>query len=84
MTWTEVKQLIRASGLKHSILNKGGAYEMVHVEKPNGPFIIDTHLYAYEPQNWEDRLQRVGIAVPNQLELFGAPEQRTTNPETRP
>lgn len=70
MTWDEVKQLIRQSGLKHSILNKGGECETVHVEKPNGPFIIDSHLYRYEPQNWEDRLQRVGIEVPQQLELF--------------
>lgn len=70
MTWDEVKQLIRQSGLKHSILNKGGECEAVHVEKPNGPFIIDSHLYRYEPQNWDDRLQRVGIEVPQQLDLF--------------
>lgn len=70
MTWEDVKQLIRKSGLKHSILNKGGECETVHVERPDGPWIIDVHLYRYEPQYWERQLKRVRIEVPKQLEMF--------------
>lgn len=67
MTWNEVKQLVRKSGLRHSILNKGGAYETIEVEKSEAGFIISSYLYRYEPENWNDRLQRVGIAVPQRL-----------------
>jgi hypothetical protein len=83
MTWTEVKQLVRQSGLKHSTLNKGGACAMVHVEKHEGGFITDAFLFAYEPHYWEARLLRVGIAVPKQMELFGVVETKRTNAPTR-
>lgn len=70
MTWEDVKELIRKSGLKHSIFNKGGECETVHVERPDGPWTIDVQLYRYEPQYWQCNLQRVCIEMPRQLDLF--------------
>jgi ribose 5-phosphate isomerase len=71
MMWEDVKTAVRKSGLKHTVLNKNGEYEMVHVEQPNGNFIRDTHLYKYEPQDWERKLKIVGVQIPNeQLNLF--------------
>jgi hypothetical protein len=44
---------------------------MVHVEKPDGNFISDTHLYKYEPQDWDCKLKIVGVELSNkQLNLF--------------
>jgi hypothetical protein len=71
MTWDEVKAAIRKSGLRHSVLNKNGECEMVHVEQPNGNFIRDTHLFKYEPQDWERKLKIVGVELSGkQLNLF--------------
>lgn len=70
MSWEEVKHSIFRSGLKHTILNKKGEYETVHVEKPDGNFILDIHLYKYEPHNWERHLKEIGINQSKQLDLF--------------
>lgn len=70
MTWNDIKQLIRDSGLRYTLLNKNGPYETVHLERPTGAFTIDAHLYRYEPDNWERHLQRMGIPMSRQMELF--------------
>jgi hypothetical protein len=71
MTWELVKQLIRQSGLKHSILNKGGECETVSVERYEaGSGTSCAHLYRYEPQYWQRHLHRMGIAIPKQFDLF--------------
>lgn len=71
MTWDEVKAAVRKSGLRHSVLNKNGEWETLHVEQPDGNFIRDTHLFKYEPQDWERKLKIVGVEPSNkQLDLF--------------
>lgn len=70
MNWDDVKAAIRKSGLRHSVLNKGGDYETLHVEQPDGNFIRDTHLYKYEAHEWMYKLKLMGVQYCNQLDLF--------------
>lgn len=69
MTWEDVKTAVRKSGLRHSVLNKNGECETLHVEQTDGNFIRDTHLFKYEPQDWERKLEIVGLSN-KQLNLF--------------
>jgi hypothetical protein len=70
MTWDEVKAAVRKSGLSHSVLNKNGECETLHVEQTDGNFIRDTHLFKYEPEKWEGDFRRLGIHLYKQLDLF--------------
>jgi hypothetical protein len=73
MTWYNVKETIRRSGLKHSVLNKNTPCETVHVEQQTGNFISDTMLFLYEPEKWERDMLRLNIPLEHcavQLSLF--------------
>jgi len=70
MKWEEVKTAIRKIGLRHSVLNKNGECETLHVEQTDGNFIRDTHLFKYEPEKWEGDFRRLDIHLYNQLDLF--------------
>jgi hypothetical protein len=74
MDWHSLKQFLRRTGVRFSLLNQGSPFETIHAEVPRGPFIQDVHLYAYEPHKWLPKLLQAGIQPPPlctpQLTLF--------------